>query len=301
MNIARASNDRPPRPELVVRDEPEARLVRTLPSRTAAALLISFLPACSGTGDGGTGDPHADPSKDALGNCPKISELVGPATWLNPKDEDSLNCKVPADRYVCVSGITVVAVDRYDETGDGAAGNYYAQDTLAEPVPHSGMTIFAPSFSPPDLRLAPGDVTDLAGSLTEFLGPSSGRFGQCRTLPEISGAMSLRFEGAATPAATIKLSELYTYEGARKYLGMLVRLENVAIGSNPTMSSGRYSAPLKIDMTIPAADVPKLSNELFPLQDLGLEKGSTFTSITGVITYFYGFKLAPRSAEDLVP
>jgi hypothetical protein len=298
---AAAANGRPLRPELVVRTSPEARLI--LSSRTAAALalLVGLVPACSGTGDGGTGDPHSDPSKSALGNCPKISDQVGPATWLNPKDEESLNCDVPPDRYVCVSGVTVVAVDRYDETGDGATGNYYAQDTLKEPVPYAGMTIYAPSFSPPDLRLAPGDVADLSGSLIEFLGPSSGRFGQCRTLPEISGAMSLRFEGATVPATTIKLSELYTYEGARQYLGMLVKVENVAIGGDPTMSSGRYSAPLKVDIAIPADAVPKLSNELFALQDLELAAGNTFKSITGVITYFYGFKLAPRSAEDLVP
>jgi hypothetical protein len=54
-------------------------------------------------------------------------------------------------------------------------------------------------------------------------------------------------------------------------------------------------------MAIPADAVPKLSNELYALQDLELAAGNTFKSITGVITYFYGFKLAPRSAEDLVP
>jgi hypothetical protein len=203
---------------------------------------------------------------------------------------------------VCVSGVTVVAADKYDETGDGSTGNFYVQDTLKVPVPYSGMTVYAPSFSPPDLRLAAGDVADLAGTLLEFLGPSSGRFGQCRTLPEIGGAMSLRFEGGEVIPATIELSELYTYEGARKYLGMLVRLENVAIGGNPTSSSGRYSAPLKVDVKdLPGGDIPKLSNELFALQDVGLAAGSSFKSITGVVTYFYGFKLAPRSAEDLVP
>jgi len=276
-------------------------LVRLFSTRTAAAcaLFFSLLPACSGTGGGGTGDPHSDPGTSVLGDCSKISDLVGEATWLEPKNEESLGCDAPSDRYVCVSGATLVALDRYDETGGGATGNYYIQDTLKAPVPYSGMTVYAPSFSPPDLRVAPGDVVDMAGSLTEFLGPSSGRFGQCRTLPEISGAMSLRFEGGEVIPATIKLSELYTYEAARKYLGMLVRLEGVAIGGDPTMSSGRYSAPLAVDMEILAADQPKLSNELFPLQDLKLTAGKSFKAVTGVVTYFYGFKVAPRSAEDL--
>lgn len=264
--------------------------------------MVGLLPACSGTGDGGTGDPRSEPSTSPLGNCAQISELVGAPTWLDPKNEESIGCKgVPADRYVCVSGVSVVAVDRYDETGDGATGNYYVQDTMKTPIPFGGMTVYAPSFSPPDLRLAPGDVADMLGTLTEFLGPSSGRFGQCRTLPEISGAMSLRFEGAELVPTTIAMEDLFTYEGARQYLGMLVRLENVSIGDDPTSSGGRYSAPLKVTVPVTADAVPKLSNELFALQDVGLAKGSAFSSITGVITYFYGFKIAPRSPEDLVP
>ena len=81
---------------------------------------------------------------------------------------------------------------------------------------------------------------------------------------------------------------------------MLVRLENVVIGDDPTTSGGRLTAPLKVDVAIPADAIPKLSNELFALETVGLGKSQTFSSITGVITYFYGFKVAPRSAEDLV-
>jgi hypothetical protein len=247
------------------------------------------------------GDPPSEPKGNLLGDCARLSDIVEEPTWLQPNNEDSIGCKPPPDVHVCVSGITVVAIDKHDETGDGAVGNYYAQDTRSEPVPYSGMTIFDPSFSPPDLRLAAGDVADLSGTYTEFLGPSAGKFGDCRTLPEISGAMTLRFEGGSVTETVIPLSDLYTYEGARPYLGMLVRVENVSIGDDPTSSSGRYSAPLRVDMPIPADAVPKLSNELFALETLGLKKDATFSSITGVITYFYGFKLAPRSAEDLVP
>jgi hypothetical protein len=48
------------------------------------------------------------------------------------------------------------------------------------------------------------------------------------------------------------------------------------------------------------SDVPSISNELFDLKALGppLAKDVTFKAVTGIITYFYGFKIAPRSADD---
>jgi hypothetical protein len=270
------------------------------PTSAAAAALLMALTACGSGGGGSTGDPRAEPAANALGDCDRLSDYVREATWIQPNNEDSIGCAPPPDQHVCVSGVTVVAIDKYDETGNGAVGNFYVQDTLKEPVPYSGITVFDPSFSPPDLRLAPGDVADVVGTFTEFLGPSSGRFGDCRTLPEISGAMGLRFEGGGDQPTVIEQPELYTYEGARQYLGMLVRLENVTIGDDPSSSSGRYTAPLKVDVVIPADAVPKLSNELFALETAGLVKDAKYSSITGVVTYFYGFKIAPRSTEDLV-
>jgi hypothetical protein len=278
-------------------------LARRFSPQTSAAVaaLAIALAACGSGGGGSTGDPHVNPAANVLGDCARLSDFLQEPSWIQPNNEDSVGCAPPADQHVCVSGISVVAIDKYDETGNGAVGNYYVQDTLKEPVPYSGMTVFDPSFSPPDLRVAPGDVTDVVGTFTEFLGPTSGRFGDCRTLPEISGAMSLRFEGGGVKPTVIEQSELYSYEGARKYLGMLVRLENVTIGDDPTTSSGRYTAPLRVDVPIPGDAVPKLSNELFALQTAGIVKDAKYSSITGVITYFYGFKIAPRSAEDLVP
>lgn len=260
-----------------------------------------YCAACSGTGSGGGGDKPSEPAKDPYGNCDRITDINLEAVWLDPADKNSDHCKRPIDHNVCASGVTVVAIDKYDETGDGASGNYYVQDTLETPVPYSGMTLYAPSFSPPDLRLGPGDVVDAAGTFTEFLGPSSGPFGECQTLPEIGGAVSLRFEGEVPAPMTIALPELYSYASARKYIGMLVRLTNITIADKPSSSGGRYTAMIKVDQPIPAADVPRISNELFALQDMGLDEGQTYGSVTGVVTYFYGFKIAPRGASDLVP
>ena len=185
------------------------------------ALVLS---ACGSSGSGGTGDSPSDPSTSKLGDGARLHEIVGEATWLDANDPDSASCDSPPDRHVNVTGVTVVGIDRFDETGQGQLGNFYVQDTAIDAVPFSGITVFAPSFSPPDLRLAEGDVADALGTLMEFLGPSSGRFGECKTLPEIGGTLSFRLENGIREPHTITVDDLKSYESARKWLGMLVRL-----------------------------------------------------------------------------
>jgi hypothetical protein len=266
---------------------------------------------CGPAGGGSSGDFDPDspirptPSGGLDGNGSRIHEVVGPATWLNPADTESAACAVPADRPVRITGMVLTAIDRFDETGDGAFGNYYAQDS--EQVPYSGMTIFDPGFSPPDLALVPGDRIDFSGTLLEFLGPSTGRFGGCKTLPEIAGALSLRFDGDPPAAAVVTLNDLTTYQdgdrGARQWLGRLVRLEGVEISGAPQASGGRYTANIAVGSGVPFSDVPKISNELYDLEAEGppLASGATFSSVTGVLTYFSGFKIAPRSPADFEP
>jgi hypothetical protein len=261
----------------------------------AAPLVV----ACGG----GNGDAPSIPSASEYGDGSRIADLVGEATWLDPEDADSARCSPPPSRSVYVTGLTLVAIDRFDETGEGAQGNFYAQDTAVEPVAYTGMTVFQPSFSPPDLRLAPGDVVDLSGALIEFLGPSVGKFGFCRTLPEINGTMSFRFEGGSVEPTPVPLEELRSYQAARKYIGMLVRVEGVSIAGEPSSSSGRYTASINVGAGVPFSDVPKISNELYDLEAEGpaLTAGTSFRAVTGVLTYFYGFKVVPRSPADFEP
>lgn len=277
----------------------------------SAALLVGpLLVGCGPAGGGGTGDAPTPPVGDPFGAGSRIHEVIGKATWLDAANTESVGCAVPPDRHVSASGLAVVAIDRYDETADGAIGNVYAQDP--EDVPYAGITIFDPGFSPPDLHLAPGDHVDFVGTAMEFLGPSTGRFGGCKTLPELSGALSLRFDGLPPAPAAITLADLTKYEvddgtdappGARKWIGRLVRLADVTISGAPQSSGGRYTASIDVGAGVPFGDVPKISNELFDLEAEGplLEDQAHFSAVTGVVTYFYGFKLAPRSAADFEP
>lgn len=271
------------------------------PFSTGGLLLAAvFLGAC----DGGDGDQPTKPLANALGGCGRLSKTIKPATWLEPDDAMSTECSaIPRDRTVCLSGLTVVAIDTFDETGDGkSSGNFYVQDTSDDPLPYSGVTLYRPSFSPPDLRLAEGDVVDFLGTYMEFNGPSTFKFGYCRTLPELSGALTFRFDNnqPLTPKE-IPIEDLKSYETGRPHLGTLVKLVNVQLGSEgPSGSSGRYSAKLEVGSIKDVADVPTVTNELYDLKGVGpvLAKSGVFKSITGVVTYFGGFHISPRSAAD---
>jgi len=215
------------------------------------------------------------------------------------------NCATPATRQFNATGLTLVAIDTFDETGDGATGNYYGQDTTCAGKPYSGITIFGPSFSPPDLRLANNDVIDLLGTIEEFPGPSGDgkQFYYCHSLPEASGTMSLRFDSDGPPQPTVvPLSDFNTYEGARKWLGMLVKIENLTATEDPTIKGGRYSVPVLQPglPQAPKAEQLKIANELYDIANQGpvIAAQTSFKSITGIVTYFYSFHIVPRSPAD---
>lgn len=274
--------------------------------RCLCLLFASFsalpLAGCSGHGDGGVGDKPSTRQTTRLGDGDRVSELVLEATWYDADNTDSTGCKLPADESVYVTGVTIVAIDRFDETGDGSKGNYYVQDTADDPPAFSGVTVYSPSFSPPDLRLAEGDIADLTGQLTEFPGPpSASPFGDCKTLPEMSGTMGFRLENGTRTPKTVPLEDLKSYPKARQWLGMLVRVEDVTISNVKSSPSGRYTASIDVGAGVEASDVPNLSNELFDLENEGppIAAGTHLAAVTGVVTYFYGFKIAPRSKDDL--
>jgi hypothetical protein len=276
-----------------------------LPLQALPALLA--LGAClAGCGGGGIGDPPSKPLADPFGDGERLCQtVVVPATWLDPSDMDGKHCKQPPDHGVFVTGVSIIAIDRYDETGNGAIGNYWVQDPdpLCLGKPYSGVTVFGPTFSPPDLRLAADDVVDINGQITEFLGPASGTFKGCRTLPEVSGSMSFRFDGNDPIAPTvIPVTDLKSYDTARQWLGMLVKVENIVLNGDPTASGGRYSAAINVGGGIPASDQPKITNELYDILTEGptLADQAAFSSVTGVVTYFYGFHIVPRSPADFV-
>jgi len=48
-------------------------------------------------------------------------------------------------------------------------------------------------------------------------------------------------------------------------------------------------------------NAPAISNELYDLQPTAYTDGQVLTSVTGIVTFFFNLKIAPRSDSDIVP
>jgi hypothetical protein len=302
-----------------------------LPRLPGSLLLLAALTTACTTLTGG--DPPSKPVADDLGDGQKISEIQGPAPWVTctkaaattpacpPGSDDvagvctygtsssdacalsnydSTNCAYPCLSDVYVSGATVTAVDKYDETMNGKSiGNLYFEDTSASPVPYSGSVVFDPSYSPPNYEPQIGDIVDVLGNYSEFPGPICYVFSYCETQPEFAGTLSFRFAGTPLTPVTVPIATLQPYPSARPYLGLLVRVEDVEILSGNTSDDGRYQVTIGTGAN--GSDTAlQISNELYDLVGQGpaLPTGAKFASVTGLVTYFAGFHIAPRSPAD---
>jgi hypothetical protein len=251
------------------------------------------------------------------GVCPGSGELCtsnadcpgfyGPASWFTASNQNSLNCDYPATVNEFVSGVTITAVDTWDEDGNGSIGTVYVQDTIGlddwTKIPAFAATsVYEASYSPPDLRPEPGDIVDITGQYEEFQGPSTFIFPQCVTLPQMGGDVTLRGDGRVPPPVQLNPSDLGNIDGdvsngARAYLSMLVTVNNVEIGGSGSEDDGRYGA------NVIASPIPwQISDELWDVYHLcPLSQGQTFKSVTGIVTYFGTYHVAPRSGLDFDP
>ncbi|MCA9592736.1 MAG: hypothetical protein KC776_05475 [Myxococcales bacterium] len=258
-------------------------------------LLLLLLVGCS---DGDLGDlARIPPVKgDVRGTGARLSDLNDPSK-PQPTEGAEVN----------VTGVTVVAVDEYDETNNGSSiGNLYVQDLPidGQVPPYGGITLFDTSFNPPALRVAAGDVVDVRGGYSEFAGPSSSPFAEGETLPElVGGTVRLRFEGSIPEPVTIPLSDLSSYDTGRKWLGILVRVENVKAQSDGyKSSSGRFSVRLEV-AGVADNKLPTINNALMDVEgtQVPFTTGTEYASVVGVVQFFYNFSISPRTAEDITP
>lgn len=259
--------------------------------------------SCDSEGD--PPSPAAVPSP--AGKDKRIRDVADPASPT----------KAAHQTQVAVSGAVVVAVDQYDETGNGkSSGTIYVSD-LGGTEPYSGISLYNPSFIPGNLRVSPGDALDLRGEFQEnqnipipfapgaFLVQLANPIGTFRFDANVPAPVTFD-KGAGRP---IKIEDFAEYTTGRRWLNMLVRVENVTLSANAFSSSpggsGRINAGLLPDMgksqcTDPFPKVPTLANELMDLGPLALKAGTVIKSLTGVVTFFCNFHIAPRSAADIV-
>jgi hypothetical protein len=262
--------------------------------RFAAAVVA--LPALSLAACGSMqADPPAPYTPDPLGTGLRIRDVQDPSSPHYSPGKD-----------VSVTSVTVTWVDTFDETKNGKSiGTVYIQDVGSQ-APYSGISLYQPSYVPADLHPIPGDVLDFVGPYQEVKNIGTAIFPPGQTLPQLAKPVgTFRYEYQTPAPRVVPLSDLNDYVKGRPWEGMLVTVDDVYVGAvtcspNPTCQPGdRVSYPLFAHTSDPAvANQVSISNELFDLP-ANIPPGTHFTSVTGIVTWFYSYHIAPRTPADL--
>ena len=263
-----------------------------------ARLFLFCLLSC-GSQDG---DPHSNGGvPPAEGKDLRIRDITDPTS----------DKKAQHLQQVSISGVRVIAVDHNDETKDGKSqGTIYVQDLSPDPkVGYAGTSLFAPEFIPGNLKVGPGDVLDMRGTYqqNQTLGTTV-TFPPGATLDQLARPVAtFRYEDKPAQPVLIDVNDLSDYAKGRRWLNMLVKVENVEIQS-PVIKgqSGRATAEItpggtgaQIACEDPFPKPATITNELTDLESLDLRAKTRVRSITGIVTFFCNLHLSPRSVEDV--
>ena len=281
-----------------------------------ATLALLVCAACSTI-------PQDEPAGTDAGGGLTIAEVQNPKSPdYHPCASTSTTCNTQT-----ITNAVVTWLDKFDETRDGkSAGTLYIRDVGPNHV-YGGIGIYEPNFVPASLDPLPGDVLDFAGPYQEANSIGSAVFNPHTFLPQLYKPVgTFRYEFAAdfpttwTTPQTVQLSDLNENSGtngattdgnfahARQYMQMLVTVNDVYVSKGSSASGGqgfRVTYPLGTcaDVTsktcFPTSGA-QISNELFDLQSTDYQAGAHFASVTGIVTWFYSFHIAPRTKADLV-
>lgn len=265
-------------------------------SALASVALLGLASCDPGVGD----EPPVRGEPAPQGPDARIREIADPASPKAAKHLDS----------VAVSGVVVTAIDTFDETENGKSrGTIYVQD-IGSTEPYSGVSLFAPTFVPGNLKVGVGDVLDLNGTYQRSPGIGTAIFAEGSFLLQISQPIAtFRTEYRAPEPKEIDVKELETFESGVKWNGMLVRVRNVTVEDVVGAKSVR-SGRLGVNLLAPAPGAtngcsapfpkpPTLVNSLANVQALEIPAKTTLKSVTGIVAFFCNFQLAPRSVADI--
>jgi hypothetical protein len=265
-------------------------------------LTIAALGACTATAD-----PPAPYTPNPLGNGARIADVENPSSDTHKQAISNAN-----GVNVTVSSVVVSWIDTFDETKDGKSkGTVYIQD-VGSTAPYSAITLYQPNYVPASLRPQPGDVLDVTGPYQELGHIGTAVFGSTPdgktplTLPQLAKPVgNFRYEFRSPDPVTIKLSDIdqTNYLTGRQWEGMLVTVNDVWVANFPGQG-GRVTYPMGSgagggDAGV-ATSAAAISNELYNLGQNDFPTGTHFKSVTGFVTWFYSYHIAPRSPADLV-
>lgn len=262
----------------------------------SALFLVPVVVACSSLSQ----DPAAPPASDPLGTGVRIASIQ------NPSSSDYAQAVANPSKgvQVDVSSVVVNWIDTFDETRDGkSVGTVYIQD-VGSSAPYAGISLFEPSYVPASLRLLAGDVLDVAGPYEEVPSIGSAVFNTGTSLPQLAKPVgTFRYEFQTPPPTPISLSDINenNYAKGRQWEGMLVTMTDITIaGCNIDTAGQRVTCLMGQGDASIDLNAASISNELYNLQPGDFAAGTHFSSVTGIVTWFYSYHLAPRTVADLV-
>jgi hypothetical protein len=246
----------------------------------------------------------------------------------NPSPSNPYYHPCPSTSTTCnsqtITNTVVTWLDKFDETRDGkSAGTLYIRD-VGDNHPFGGIGIYEPNFVPASLDPLPGDVIDFAGPYQEDTSIGTAVFNPGTFLPQLYKPVgNFRYEFASDfppawvapqPIGIVDLNENQgsktdaNFDHGRQYMQMVVTVTDVYVSKGTSTPGGqgfRVTYPLGscsdvTSTTCFAATAPQISNELFNLLATDYQPGTHFASVTGIVTWFYSFHIAPRTRDDLV-
>lgn len=276
-----------------------------------ALAVIALLPlsvACSQL----AGDPPAPYDASPLGAGLRLAQVQDPKSPdYHPGDNSNM------------SSLVVTWLDNFDETMDGKSkGTLYVQDVGSQ-APYAGVGIFEQSLVPASLTVLPGDVLDFQGPYQESINIGTAIFNTGTFLPQLYKPVgTFRYEFTPPDPKVLTVDDLHEngakvdadFPLSRRWLGMLVQLNDVVVAAGTSTAGGGGA---RVQYLLEEADGgvapngPAITNEHFDLKATGgcpagsttctsFPAGTHFKSVTGIVTWFYSFHVAPRSPADLV-
>ena len=268
----------------------------------ASALVLSAL-GCSDT----LGTQRCDEPDNSC-NRPFLRTTTPLSALRNPDPAHRVAVGTPVD----ARNLQVTAFDEYDETMGGNVGTVYVQETIPAgntddaflPCPLlpdrmarvCGISTFSTTFSPLAYRPKVGDLVDMSGgSYDEFdcsgvCGSPPQPFPDGRFLPQVRSP-TIRSAGVAPLPAPVRVTVQDLTDHNAALIGVLVEVANVtAVGPADRRGEIQITAD---------RNGPKLALQMVNIPDV--VAGTRWARVVGVVSYFYGPKLIPRTLADLTP
>lgn len=240
--------------------------------------------ALDGTADTKRADSSSTDSVAALEIGVAEDVSTADATVIETTVANIKTGSVVAGQYVRLEDVVVSAVDGYGSY----AGLLYVQDSAGGA--HSGIAVFAPRLASGGAvtSLDIGNIVDVVGKVEHWTGPASSPFPNGKYVMQIASGAVVTDKGVgSSPTPTeISVATLRDPVEAEKFEGALVKIVAAKVSKplNATYGEFRVVGGLTVD------------DELY--LHSGVQVGDCY-DITGILTYFYFHKLAPRNAADM--